>query len=95
MAHPKRSQTSTTDNGAKEEGGVQLRKASTPGSRGAPPSSPLLGNANNPNKADIPERRKGVATGPSVSLRTTPPPLLRFPRAEASGLKVAFGVSAE
>lgn len=66
-AHPKRSQTSTTDNSAKEEGGVQLRKPSTPGSRGAPPSSPLLGNANNPNKADIPDRRKGVATGPSVS----------------------------
>uniref|UniRef100_A0A674MZ27 non-specific serine/threonine protein kinase n=1 Tax=Takifugu rubripes TaxID=31033 RepID=A0A674MZ27_TAKRU len=52
MAHPKRS-------------GVQLRKPGTPGSRGAPPSSPLLGNANNPNKADIPDRRKGVATGPS------------------------------
>lgn len=67
MAHPKRSQTSTADNSAKEEGGVQLRKPGTPGSRGAPPSSPLLGNANNPNKADIPDRRKGVATGPSVS----------------------------
>uniref|UniRef100_H2SX27 non-specific serine/threonine protein kinase n=1 Tax=Takifugu rubripes TaxID=31033 RepID=H2SX27_TAKRU len=53
------------DNSAKEEGGVQLRKPGTPGSRGAPPSSPLLGNANNPNKADIPDRRKGVATGPS------------------------------
>ncbi|XP_056867566.1 MAP/microtubule affinity-regulating kinase 3a isoform X4 [Takifugu flavidus] len=65
MAHPKRSQTSTADNSAKEEGGVQLRKPGTPGSRGAPPSSPLLGNANNPNKADIPDRRKGVATGPS------------------------------
>ncbi|CAG03778.1 unnamed protein product, partial [Tetraodon nigroviridis] len=65
MAHPKRSQTSTTDSSPKEDGGVQLRKPSTPGSRGAPPSSPLLGNANNPNKADIPERRKGVASGPS------------------------------
>lgn len=95
MAHPKRSQTSTTDNSAKEEGGVQLRKASTPGSRGAPPSSPLLGNANNPNKADIPERRKGVATGPSVSLRTTPPSLLSSARAETNGFKVVFGVSAE
>lgn len=71
VAHPKRSQTSTADNGAKEEGGVQLRKPGTPGSRGAPPSSPLLGNANNPNKADIPDRRKGVATGPSVSDRTS------------------------
>uniref|UniRef100_A0A3Q3WVK7 non-specific serine/threonine protein kinase n=1 Tax=Mola mola TaxID=94237 RepID=A0A3Q3WVK7_MOLML len=62
MAHPKRSQTTTADNSTKEESGVQLRKPSTPGSRGAPPSSPLLGNANNPNKADIPERRKGNNT---------------------------------
>ncbi|XP_074547650.1 MAP/microtubule affinity-regulating kinase 3a isoform X2 [Halichoeres trimaculatus] len=65
MAHPKRSQTTTAENNAKEESGVQLRKPSTPGSRGAPPSSPLLGNANNPNKADIPDRRKGATTGPS------------------------------
>ncbi|TKS87215.1 MAP/microtubule affinity-regulating kinase 3 [Collichthys lucidus] len=65
MAHPKRSQTTTAENSAKEEGGVQLRKPSTPGSRGAPPASPLLGNANNPNKADIPDRRKGATTGPS------------------------------
>ncbi|XP_017263236.1 MAP/microtubule affinity-regulating kinase 3a isoform X14 [Kryptolebias marmoratus] len=57
-AHPKRSQTSTAENATKEE--VQLRKPST-----APPSSPLLGNANNPNKADIPDRRKGAPTGPS------------------------------
>uniref|UniRef100_A0A4W6CHJ4 non-specific serine/threonine protein kinase n=1 Tax=Lates calcarifer TaxID=8187 RepID=A0A4W6CHJ4_LATCA len=65
MAHPKRSQTTTAENSVKEEGGVQLRKPGTPGSRGAPPSSPLLGNANNPNKADIPDRRKGATTGPS------------------------------
>ncbi|XP_028251114.1 MAP/microtubule affinity-regulating kinase 3a isoform X5 [Parambassis ranga] len=65
MAHPKRSQTTTAENSTKEEGGVPLRKPSTPGSRGAPPSSPLLGNANNPNKADIPDRRKGATTGPS------------------------------
>uniref|UniRef100_A0A673CJ11 non-specific serine/threonine protein kinase n=1 Tax=Sphaeramia orbicularis TaxID=375764 RepID=A0A673CJ11_9TELE len=65
MAHPKRSQTTTAENSVKEEGGVQLRKPSTPGSRGAPPTSPLLGNANNPNKADIPDRRKGATTGPS------------------------------
>uniref|UniRef100_A0A1A7XVY2 MAP/microtubule affinity-regulating kinase 3 n=1 Tax=Iconisemion striatum TaxID=60296 RepID=A0A1A7XVY2_9TELE len=67
MAHPKRSQTTTAETSVKEEGGVQLRKPSTPGSRGAPPSSPLLGNANNPNKADIPDRRKGAATGPSIN----------------------------
>ncbi|XP_061742001.1 MAP/microtubule affinity-regulating kinase 3-like isoform X10 [Nerophis ophidion] len=65
MAHPKRSQTSTADNSGKDEGGVQLRKPGTPGSRGAPPSSPLLGNANNPNKADIPDRRKGAAASQS------------------------------
>ncbi|XP_049452641.1 MAP/microtubule affinity-regulating kinase 3a isoform X8 [Epinephelus fuscoguttatus] len=65
MSHPKRSQTTTAENSAKEESGVQLRKPSTPGSRGAPPASPLLGNANNPNKADIPDRRKGATTGPS------------------------------
>uniref|UniRef100_A0A8D3D1L1 non-specific serine/threonine protein kinase n=1 Tax=Scophthalmus maximus TaxID=52904 RepID=A0A8D3D1L1_SCOMX len=64
-AHPKRSQTTTAENSTKEEGGVQLRKPGTPGSRGAPPASPLLGNANNPNKADIPDRRKGATTGPS------------------------------
>ncbi|XP_071368485.1 MAP/microtubule affinity-regulating kinase 3a isoform X7 [Centroberyx affinis] len=63
--HPKRSQTTTAENNGKEEGGVQLRKPSTPGSRGAPPASPLLGNANNPNKADIPDRKKGATTGPS------------------------------
>ncbi|XP_058471993.1 MAP/microtubule affinity-regulating kinase 3a isoform X2 [Solea solea] len=65
MSNPKRSQTTTAENNAKEESGVQLRKPSTPGSRGAPPASPLLGNANNPNKADIPDRRKGATTGPS------------------------------
>lgn len=68
MAHPKRSQTTTAENSAKEEGGVQLRKPGTQGSRGAPPASPLLGNANNPNKADIPDRRKGATTGPAVSV---------------------------
>ncbi|XP_060938314.1 MAP/microtubule affinity-regulating kinase 3a isoform X6 [Limanda limanda] len=68
-AHPKRSQTTTAENSVKEEGGVQLRKPSTPGGRGAPPASPLLGNANNPNKADIPDRRKGATTttGPSTN----------------------------
>ncbi|XP_016520299.1 MAP/microtubule affinity-regulating kinase 3-like, partial [Poecilia formosa] len=67
MAHPKRSQTTTADNSAKDESGAPLRKPSTPGGRGGPPSSPLLGNANNPNKADIPERKKGATTGPTVS----------------------------
>lgn len=65
MAHPKRSQTTTADNSGKDESGAHLRKPSTPGSRGGPPSSPLLGNANNPNKADIPDRKKGATIGPS------------------------------
>ncbi|XP_056283093.1 MAP/microtubule affinity-regulating kinase 3a isoform X2 [Pseudoliparis swirei] len=66
VSHPKRSQTTTTESSSKEEGGVQLRKPAPPGSRVAPPPSPLLGNANNPNKADIPDRRKGATTtGPS------------------------------
>ncbi|KAG9481193.1 MAP/microtubule affinity-regulating kinase 3 isoform X2 [Eleutherodactylus coqui] len=55
--YPKRSQTSTTDNDLKEEG--QSRKSSsTVSGRGVTPPSPMLGNANNPNKADIPERKK-------------------------------------
>ncbi|XP_041427909.1 microtubule affinity regulating kinase 3 L homeolog isoform X7 [Xenopus laevis] len=55
-AYPKRSQTSTTDNDLKEEVG-QSRKSSSIG-RGVTPPSPMLGNANNPNKADIPDRKK-------------------------------------
>ncbi|XP_020356883.1 MAP/microtubule affinity-regulating kinase 3 isoform X5 [Oncorhynchus kisutch] len=58
--HPNRSQTSTAENNIKEEGG-----RSVPGGRCVPPPSPLLGNANNPNKADIPNGRKGVTTVPN------------------------------
>uniref|UniRef100_A0A8C6U029 non-specific serine/threonine protein kinase n=1 Tax=Neogobius melanostomus TaxID=47308 RepID=A0A8C6U029_9GOBI len=50
-AHPKRSQTTTAENSSKDEGSVQLRKPSTP--RAQQPTSPLLGNANNPNKFNI------------------------------------------
>ncbi|XP_062323454.1 MAP/microtubule affinity-regulating kinase 3-like isoform X8 [Osmerus eperlanus] len=57
--YPKRSQTSTVENDIKEEGGGQARKS---GVRGGAPGSPLLGNANNPNKADIPDRKKGSTT---------------------------------
>ncbi|XP_035379984.1 MAP/microtubule affinity-regulating kinase 3 isoform X6 [Electrophorus electricus] len=59
--YPKRSQTTTAENEHKEEGGVQPRKSSSSGSRGMVPPSPVMGNANNPNKADIPERKKGSA----------------------------------
>ncbi|TSK58053.1 MAP/microtubule affinity-regulating kinase 3 [Bagarius yarrelli] len=61
--HPKRSQT-TADNEHKEESSGQPRKSSSSGSHGMAPPSPLLGNANNPNKADIPDRKKGsIAPG--------------------------------
>lgn len=70
MAYPKRSQTSTTDSDLKEEG-IQSRKSSSSavGGRGIAPASPMLGNASNPNKADIPERKKSSAV-PSVSRNT-------------------------
>uniref|UniRef100_A0A8C6TXK2 non-specific serine/threonine protein kinase n=1 Tax=Neogobius melanostomus TaxID=47308 RepID=A0A8C6TXK2_9GOBI len=61
-AHPKRSQTTTAENSSKDEGSVQLRKPSTP--RAQQPTSPLLGNANNPNKADIPTGGKEPPPGP-------------------------------
>ncbi|XP_057253124.1 MAP/microtubule affinity-regulating kinase 3 isoform X14 [Pezoporus wallicus] len=62
VAYPKRSQTSTTDSDLKKEG-IQSRKSSSTAvaGRGIAPASPMLGNASNPNKADIPERKKGSA----------------------------------
>uniref|UniRef100_A0A3B4CNW2 non-specific serine/threonine protein kinase n=1 Tax=Pygocentrus nattereri TaxID=42514 RepID=A0A3B4CNW2_PYGNA len=66
--YPKRSQTTTADNEHKEESSVQPRKSSSSGSRGMAPPSPLLGNANNPNKADIPDRKKGSAAPGSNSV---------------------------
>ncbi|XP_062903807.1 MAP/microtubule affinity-regulating kinase 3a isoform X1 [Mobula hypostoma] len=61
VSYAKRSQTSTTDSDLKEE--VQSRKSSTTavGGRGIIPSSPKLGNASNPNKAEIPDRKKNSA----------------------------------
>ncbi|XP_068110316.1 MAP/microtubule affinity-regulating kinase 3 isoform X1 [Hyperolius riggenbachi] len=66
--YPKRSQTSTTDNDLKEEG-VQSRKSSSSAvsGRGLAPPSPMLGNANNPNKADIPDRKKSSVVPSSNS----------------------------
>uniref|UniRef100_A0A3B4Z9H3 MAP/microtubule affinity-regulating kinase 3 n=1 Tax=Stegastes partitus TaxID=144197 RepID=A0A3B4Z9H3_9TELE len=61
--HPRRSQAAASAEGeAKQEGGGQNKKSSP-----AEAGSPLLGNANNPNMADIPERRKTSAT-PTVSV---------------------------
>uniref|UniRef100_A0A3P8YQ36 non-specific serine/threonine protein kinase n=1 Tax=Esox lucius TaxID=8010 RepID=A0A3P8YQ36_ESOLU len=68
VVYPKRSQTTSADNGDhKEDAGAQPRRSGSSGGRsGGAPASPLLGNANNPNKADIPDRKKGSTT-PTVS----------------------------
>uniref|UniRef100_A0A8W4FMI1 Serine/threonine-protein kinase SIK3 n=1 Tax=Sus scrofa TaxID=9823 RepID=A0A8W4FMI1_PIG len=65
VAYPKRSQTSTADSDLKEDG-IPSRKpsGSAVGGKGIAPASPMLGNASNPNKADIPERKKS-STVPS------------------------------
>ncbi|XP_031310260.1 MAP/microtubule affinity-regulating kinase 3 isoform X12 [Camelus dromedarius] len=65
VAYPKRSQTSTADSDLKEDG-IPSRKPSSSavGGKGIAPASPMLGNASNPNKADIPERKKS-STVPS------------------------------
>ncbi|XP_042552786.1 MAP/microtubule affinity-regulating kinase 3 isoform X3 [Dipodomys spectabilis] len=62
VAYPKRSQTSTADSDLKEDG-IASRKSSgsAVGGKGIAPASPMLGNASNPNKADIPERKKSPA----------------------------------
>ncbi|XP_048455672.1 MAP/microtubule affinity-regulating kinase 3a isoform X1 [Rhincodon typus] len=69
VSYPKRSQTSTADSDLKEE--VQSRKSSTTavGGRGITPPSPKLGSANNPNKAEIPDRKKSsvVSSNNTVS----------------------------
>uniref|UniRef100_A0A4W6EJQ1 non-specific serine/threonine protein kinase n=1 Tax=Lates calcarifer TaxID=8187 RepID=A0A4W6EJQ1_LATCA len=60
--HSRRSQAAAAEGEVKQEGGGQNRKSSP-----VEGGSPLLGSANNPNMADIPERRKTSAT-PTVSL---------------------------
>ncbi|XP_066129362.1 MAP/microtubule affinity-regulating kinase 3 isoform X5 [Saccopteryx bilineata] len=60
VAYPKRSQTSTADNDLKEDG-VPSRRSGSSAGKGIAPASPMLGNASNPNKADIPERKTGSA----------------------------------
>lgn len=58
-AHPKRSPTATGETDLKEER-LSTRKVvgSVVGSRSIPPSSPMVSTAQNPNKAEIPDRRK-------------------------------------
>ncbi|KAM6307762.1 MAP/microtubule affinity-regulating kinase 4 isoform 2-T2 [Podargus strigoides] len=67
--HPKRSPTSAGDAELKEER-VPTRKASCSvvgSGRGMPPSSPMVSSANNPNKAEIPDRHKdGTANTPNL-----------------------------
>ncbi|KAL6463192.1 hypothetical protein MHYP_G00275830 [Metynnis hypsauchen] len=61
VMHPKRSPTSGGDRELRESR-MPPRKASCSvmGSRSLPPSSPMVSSANNPNKAEIPERRKDM-----------------------------------
>lgn len=58
VAYPKRSQTSTADGDLKADGAPSRRAGGgAGGGKGMAPASPMLGNASNPNKADIPERK--------------------------------------
>ncbi|XP_034842645.1 MAP/microtubule affinity-regulating kinase 4 isoform X3 [Mirounga leonina] len=66
--HPKRSPTSTGEAELKEErlpGRKAGCSAAGSGSRGLPPSSPMVSSAHNPNKAEIPERRKDSTSTPN------------------------------
>lgn len=67
VMHPKRSPTSTGDRELRE-GRMPSRKASCSvmGSHSLPPSSPMVSSANNPNKSEIPDRRKDM-TATTVS----------------------------
>uniref|UniRef100_A0A671R311 non-specific serine/threonine protein kinase n=1 Tax=Sinocyclocheilus anshuiensis TaxID=1608454 RepID=A0A671R311_9TELE len=73
VMHPKRSPTSGGDRELRESR-MPPRKASCSvmGSRTLPPSSPMVSTANNPNKAEIPDRRK------EMTATTVRPPLLSF-----------------
>uniref|UniRef100_A0A8C1G245 non-specific serine/threonine protein kinase n=1 Tax=Cyprinus carpio TaxID=7962 RepID=A0A8C1G245_CYPCA len=68
VGYPKRSQTTSAESDNKEEGSAQARKGSSSGSRGMTPPSPMLGNANNPNKADIPDGKKSTGAPGSNSV---------------------------
>ncbi|XP_037125667.1 MAP/microtubule affinity-regulating kinase 4 isoform X3 [Syngnathus acus] len=61
VMHPKRSPTSTGERELRE-GRMPSRKASVSvmGSHSLPPSSPMVSSANNPNKSEIPDRRKDM-----------------------------------
>lgn len=73
-AHPKRSPTSAGEGELKEER-MPARKGSCgvagTGRGVVPPSSPMVSSANNPNKAEIPDRHKD-GTGNTVGTRRAP-----------------------
>ncbi|KTF88123.1 hypothetical protein cypCar_00025325 [Cyprinus carpio] len=68
LSNSKKTVPVTADGDSKQEGGVAGRKPSTHS-----PPSPLLGNANNPNKTEIPDRKRGNSITPNCDL----PPLSR------------------
>uniref|UniRef100_A0A8C2WP18 MAP/microtubule affinity-regulating kinase 3 n=1 Tax=Cyclopterus lumpus TaxID=8103 RepID=A0A8C2WP18_CYCLU len=61
VMHPKRSPTNTGERELRE-GRMPSRKTSCSvmGSHSLPPSSPMVSSANNPNKSEIPDRRKDM-----------------------------------
>uniref|UniRef100_A0A1A8FAR6 MAP/microtubule affinity-regulating kinase 3 n=1 Tax=Nothobranchius korthausae TaxID=1143690 RepID=A0A1A8FAR6_9TELE len=64
-AHPKRSPSGVAEGAGLKEERLSIRKPSTStvGSRSIPtPSSPMVSSAHNPNKAEIPDRRKEVTS---------------------------------
>uniref|UniRef100_A0A8C1PJK5 non-specific serine/threonine protein kinase n=1 Tax=Cyprinus carpio TaxID=7962 RepID=A0A8C1PJK5_CYPCA len=60
LSNSKKTVPVTADGDSKQEGGVAGRKPSTHS-----PPSPLLGNANNPNKTEIPDRKRGNSITPN------------------------------
>uniref|UniRef100_A0A8C5CFA3 non-specific serine/threonine protein kinase n=1 Tax=Gadus morhua TaxID=8049 RepID=A0A8C5CFA3_GADMO len=72
-AHPKRSPSGVGEGAGLKEERMSIRKASTNtvGSRSIPtPSSPMVSSAHNPNKAEIPDRRKEVNNNIPASAMT-------------------------
>ncbi|KAM3616641.1 uncharacterized protein V6R79_021189 [Siganus canaliculatus] len=65
-AHPKRSPSGVAEGAGLKEERLSIRKTSTnttSGSRSIPtPSSPMVSSAHNPNKAEIPDRRKEASS---------------------------------
>ncbi|XP_066534617.1 MAP/microtubule affinity-regulating kinase 3a isoform X1 [Hoplias malabaricus] len=62
LSNVKRAIPVNTDGENKQDGGMAGHKVPSQS-----PPSPLLGNANNPNKADIPERKTGTSVTPNNS----------------------------